>query len=109
MKYKYGEFTTNQFEENKKKLKNQIFFLLLIADPKTKNEYKNIDAVEVFDNTMKKIDGYNRLLINPKNMIYIMSLLEAAYVELLKDEFDFQVYRKLILEAGSEVLKIEEV
>jgi len=38
-----------------------------------------------------------------------MSLLESALQEYEKgEEFDFSLYRKLVLDAGSEVMKIRE-
>ena len=38
-----------------------------------------------------------------------MSLLEAALMELQsQDDFDFSKYRKLILDAGNEVVKIDD-
>lgn len=102
-------FTENQVFEAKKDMRKKIFFLLLIKDPSNEREYKDIDASKVFDSTVAKITGYNKILSYPAELISVIALLEAARLELQKKEFNFRVYRKLILDAGSEVEKIKEV
>ena len=57
---------------------------------------------------MKKLDGLNTLLFCPVEIVSILSLLQAAYNETKKEEFDYQSYRKLILDAHSLVDKIPE-
>lgn len=108
MMYKYGEFSPKQTAEYKEKMRKQIFFLLLIVDPKTKGEYTDVNVEEAFDNVLRTFGGYNELLNCPMPMVTILSMLNAARMELHKTEFDFTIYRKLILDAGSEVLKISE-
>lgn len=109
MKYIYGDFTQSQIAETKKKMRKQIFFLLLIVDPKTAEEYK-VDVVDVFQNALWTFGGLNDLLGYPKELVTIMSWLDEAFLEYQKgDEFQFGKYRKLILDAGNEVLKIKEV
>lgn len=109
MTYKYGEFTNNQIAEAKQYMRKRIFFLLLIVDPKTKDEYLNININDAFNSELTKIGGMNNILFNPPELVRIMSLLEAALMEYQKECFDFGKYRKLILDAGNEVLKIKEV
>lgn len=109
MIYKYGEFSGNQISEAKKYIRKHIFFLLLIVDPKTKDEYKNIDVFEAFDNELTKLAGMNSILFEPPELVRVMSLLEAALIEYQNYNFSFSKYRKLILDAGNEVLKIKEV
>lgn len=109
MLYKYGEFTSNQMSETKKYLRKRIFFLLLIVDPQTRNDYLNINVNDAFNSELTKIGGMNNILFNPPELVRIMSLLEAALMEYQKECFDFGKYRKLILDAGNEVLKIKEV
>ena len=84
-----------------------MFWLLLYKDPKTKNKYKNIDFEKYFVNLMKKLDGLNEILLCPVEMISIMSLLQAALIESRNDHFDYQAYRKLILDAHALVDKIK--
>lgn len=109
MKHKYGDFTSLQIHEVKMLMRKDIFFLLLCVDPKTKQEYKNINVNKTFENIMFKISGMNQLLFCPPELITILSFLEEALSEYNNPDFDFQKYRKLILDAGSEVLKIKEV
>lgn len=90
-------------------MRKDIFFLLLCVDPKTKQEYKEINVNKTFENIMFKISGLNQLLFCPPELVTILSLLEQAMVEYNNPDFEFRRYRKLILDAGSEVLKIKEV
>jgi len=109
LKYKYGTYTDNQIAYTKDWMRKQIYFLLLCADPKTKENYTNIDINQDFDSLLKKFGGFNELLLCPPELVQIMSLLEAALREVNNPNFDFSIYRKLVLDAGSEVLKIKEV
>ena len=43
VKHKYGAFKTKQVREIKETMRKQIFFLLLLADPKTKGQYPDVD------------------------------------------------------------------
>lgn len=109
MKHKYGKFTSLQIHEVKMLMRKDIFFLLLCVDPKTKQEYKEINVNKTFENIMLKISGLNQLLFCPPELVTILSFLEQAMVEYNNPDFEFRRYRKLILDAGSEVLKIKEV
>ena len=109
MQHKYGEFTQNQISETKKYIRKQIFFLLLIVDPKTSDQYENIDVENAISGLQYRLAGLNELIFCPPELVSVMSLLEAALLEYRKEDWSFDVYRKLVLDAGSEVLKIEEV
>ena len=106
MKTIYGHFDDKQFEDYKVKFHKDLFWLLLYKDPKTKDEF-NVDFDKYFINLMLRIDGLNEILSYPVEIITIMSLLQAAWDEAHQDEdFDYQSYRKLILDAHHEVDKI---
>lgn len=107
-RYKYGEFDNNQIAITKQQMRKQIYFLLLCVDPETKCEYKDIDVNKAFDSLLRKFGGLNEILLRPAELVKIISLLEAALIEYNSEDFKFAVYRKLILDAGSEVLKIKE-
>jgi len=109
MKYKYGEFTDEQLLTSLNKLRKEIFFLLLIADPQTKEEYSNINVDEAFENIMDKLEGLNEILFNPPKIVSVISLIERARIEVLNENFKFLRYRKLILDAGNEIVKLTEV
>ena len=51
----------------------------------------------------------NQLFMEPPELVTVMSLLQAALMEYENPEFEFQTYRKLILDAGAEVDKLKEV
>ena len=109
MKHLYGEFTQNQIAQAKKSLRGSIFFLLLCVDKKTAHEYEDVNVNKSFNGLLLKIGGMNQLLMNQPELVTVMSLLQAAMMEYNKPEFDFHTYRKLILDAGAEVLKLKEV
>ena len=109
MKHLYGEFSDNQIVETKKSLRSSIYFLLLCVDPDTSYLYKDVNVNKAFDNLLYKIDGLNSLLFYQKVIVDIMSLLKEAQNIYNTPDFDFRVYRKLILDAGAEVLKLKEV
>ena len=109
MIYKYGEFSDNQFEQTKVYMRKQIFFLLLIVDPNTCDQYSAVNVDEAFSGVLRKFGGLNKILFEPPEMVRVISLLEAALEEYHKANFSFSIYRKLVLDAGAEVLRIQEV
>ena len=50
MKHKYGYFSQRQIDLTKQSIRKSIFFLLLCADPNTKQEYQYINVNEAFVN-----------------------------------------------------------
>lgn len=108
-KHKYGEFQDNQISQTKQYIRKQIYFLLLCVDPETKDEYPNIDVAVAFDGLLRKLGGLNEVLFCPPELVKVIALLEAALIEFNNPDFQFGIYRKLVLDAGSEVLKIKEV
>ena len=109
MKHLYGEFTQNQITQTKKSLRGSIFFLLLCGDNNTSHEYKDVDVNKCFKGLLLKLGGMNQLLMNPPELVTVMSLLQAAMIEYNNPEFNFKTYRKLILDAGAEVDNLKEV
>lgn len=110
MQYKYGDFTEGQIAETKRKMRKQIFMLLLMADPATAENYEDMNINEAFENVLYTFGGLNDLLNYPQELVGVMSLLDAAYLLLREDgELNWPKYRKCILDAGHEVLKIKEV
>ena len=106
MQNKYGYFDDEQIEKYKVILHKDLFWLLLYKDPKTKDEYSYVDFNKYFDGLMRKIAGLNELLFYPTEIVLIMSLLEAALIESKKENFNYRVYRKLVLDAHTEIDKI---
>ena len=109
MKHKYGEFSSQQIKQTKQSIRKSIFFLLLYVDPKTKQEYEDVNVNKAFDGLLHRLGGMNDILLYPPELVTVISLLQEAWIEFNKEDFDFGVYRKLILDAGAETDKIKEV
>lgn len=109
MKHKYGNFTKTQMLLAKKSIRKQIFFLLLCADPKTKDNYTHVDVGEAFKGLLYKLDGLNSVLGEPQELVDTISLLEEALIKYNEPEFNFRTYRRLVLNAGSLIDAIKEV
>lgn len=107
--YKFGQFEEQQIDKVKKYMQKQIYFLLLYVDDATKEKYKNVNIEDAFNNILTWFGGLNDILLRPAELVRVMALLEAALLEYQSAEFNFGKYRKLILDAGSEVMKITEV
>lgn len=108
LSYKYGTFTDNQIKHVKQCMQRQIIFLLVCVDEKTKKDYVNIDVDEAFTNLLTWFDGLNELLFCPAELVKAIALLEEARKEYAKESFDFNRYRKIILDANGEVMRIKE-
>lgn len=109
MKHKYGNFTELQMLLTKQSIRKQIFFLLLCADPKTKDNYTHVDVCEAFKGLLYKLDGLNSVLGEPQELVDIISLLEEALIKYKEPEFNFRTYRRLVLTAGALIDTIKEV
>ena len=96
---KYGQFNEEQLDNYKKKLHSKIHWLLIYKDPATAKEYEDVDFYQYFDYVMKEINGLNELLLYPDEIVELMSILEAAWLESLQLNYSFAKYRKLILDA----------
>lgn len=104
--YREGAFDENQIEETKRRMRSQIFYLLLYVDKKESEHYQNVDVVQAIDSALTWFSGLNSALNYPPALVKVISLLEAAKSEYESSDFDFGRYRKLVLDAGNEVLKI---
>jgi len=106
VKHKYGEFADMQIHDIKNILRKRIFFLLLVAeDLETKTKFPEVDLVQANTTLLWRIAGLNELLGEPTELVTVLSLLEEA-LNTLKTDYNFTKYRKLILDAGSEIMKI---
>ena len=106
--HKYGKFTDMQISEIKEILRKRIFFLLLVAeDLEAKNKFPEVDLEQANTTLLWRISGLNELLGAPIELVTVLSLLEEAK-NTIKPDFDFAKYRKLILDAGAEVMKIAD-
>ena len=109
MEYKYGDFSAKQIGDIKTTIRKKIYFLLLLKDPETKDNYKNVDAADAFTGLLYEIDGFNSLMSYPSEIVEVQSLLEEARKCLQDEVFCFEKYRKLLLDSGAKVSDIKEV
>ena len=109
MKAKYGTCSPKQISSIKQSIRKSIFFLLLYVDPNTKQEYPNIDVADAFRSLQYRLNGLNSILLEPPELIETMSLLETAWNEYESEDFDYSRYRKLILDAGAQIMRVKEV
>lgn len=105
---KYGTYSFNQISSVKTFIRKSIFFLLLYVDPNTKDTYYDVDVEDAFLSLQLKLDGLNSILLEPPELVIVMALLESALNEYKSPNFDFKIYRKLILDAGSEIMKVSD-
>ncbi len=109
MNHLYGEFTQNQIAQTKESLRKSIFFLLVCVDKRTAPTDVEINVNKCFEGLLLKMGGMNKLLMEPPELVTVMSLLQAAMIEYNSSDFNFRTYKKLILDAGAEVEKLKEV
>ena len=109
--HKYGEFADMQISDIKEILRKRIFFLLLVAEDeakKNKTDFPDINLVQANTTLLWRISGLNKLLGEPTELVTVLSLLEEAKNSINDQNFDFEKYRKLVLDAGAEVMKIHD-
>lgn len=110
MKYLYGEFPEHQLQDTARLMHGDIHKLLIYKDNKIteKNFKTESDFIKFFDNLLLRFDGINHLLNYPKLMLYFMGSLQKAYDEAMKEDFNYAIYRKLILDAHNYLSQIFE-
>ena len=100
MKYLYGEFTDEQINEAVRQMHNDIHKLLLYKDKRIEEKIfdSDDDYVKYFTNLLFRFGGLNELLGEPKQMVSLMSTLQAAYDEIQNQHFRYKKFRKAILD-----------
>lgn len=108
MNNKYGTYSNEQLYSVKKSIQKSIFFLLLCVDPVTKDRYKSVNLEKAFIDLQNKIGGLNQLFGEPPELVFVMSFIEEAFqlVKAREAENNFHRYRKLILDAGAEIMRM---
>lgn len=110
MRHLYGNFSDNQIKSNAILMHNEIHKLLLHKDNNvpevifdSEDDYKNY-----FLNLMLRYGGLNELLGCPTKMVALLSTLQAAFCEVTSNDYDYSIYRKLILDAHGYVKSMFE-
>ena len=99
MKTLYGSLTQEQFQKYKDKLHSKIFWLILYKDPETNGQFEYVDYDKYFISLMDEINGLNDILMQPPEIVELMSVLQAAYNQTKEQEFVYSKYRKYVLDA----------
>lgn len=102
MEYKYGEMPKEQFHEYKKRLHSLVHWLLIYA------ENNNPILDDYFVKVQYKLNGLNELINYPSQMVEIMNLVESAKFEYKKENYNFNLYRKTVLDIHELIDKIPE-
>lgn len=110
MQYKYGVFSKNQDRLNEQLIHSEIHKLLLYKDKLIEQNIFNSDKdfKNYFDSLLLRYGGFNTLLGEPSQMMSLMSTLQAARNQVEGDSFNWNTYRKLILDAHGFVKAIFE-
>lgn len=104
---KYGVFYSSQIKYEKKRLVNKMFYLLQITDSETRSKYGDVDVDSAFEDALFEISGLNDVMFEPKQLATVLSLLQEARNKYNNGE-DFQIVRKLILDSGNTIKKLED-
>ena len=101
MKHLYGTFSDSQIQSYATTMHNEIHKLLLHKDNNITETIFNSeeDFRNYFINLMVRYAGLNELLGQPTKMVALMSTLQAAYCEVINEDYEYSVFRKLILDA----------
>lgn len=102
MKHIYnGEFTTPQINSEKEILHAKIHWLLIYKE----ENYPTLDLY--FSSVLEYLASLNELLDEPKTLIDVMTVVQAAKRANLEG-CDFKKYRKLILDAHAKIDSLME-
>lgn len=112
MEYKYGTLSSVDLASTTEYMRKQIYFLLLITDPNTQSQYSNINVNDAFDNVLTNFAGVCNAFFHPRILVNIIGALESALMDYKSTVYTPETFknskcRKLILDAGNEVLRLK--
>lgn len=108
MRTKYGNIPNHQISSTKSYLQKSIFYLLLYVDPNESFKYPEVNVNDAFVNVFHQLLGFNNILLEPPEVPIVMNSLESARILYNSDNFDYSIYRKLILDAGAKIMEVKE-
>lgn len=110
MKYLYGTFSDKQIEINTQLMHNEVHKLLLYKDNNiTDIIFEDDDAfLNYFKNLLYRFGGLNTLLGEPVEMVGLMSTLQAAYNEIIDENYSWKSFRRLILDSHGYISSINK-
>lgn len=101
MEYIYGKFSNEQIVYSVRQMHGEIHKLLLYKDPNVTDKIfdSEYEFFIFFHNLLSRYGGLNELLGEPKDMVNLMSTLQAAFNEASKTDCNFIEFRRLIFDA----------
>ena len=101
MRYLYGHFSRKQINEAVHAMHTDIHKLLLYKDNSIEEKiFEDDEAFMVFfEKVMYKFSGTKTLFNNNGIMVTLMSTLQAAMDEVKSDHFNYETYRRAILDS----------
>lgn len=109
LEYIYGYFSDNQLISHVKAMHSEVHKLLLYKDENIAETIFKSDEhfMNYFSNLLYRFGGLNELLGEPDYMVALMSTLQAAYDLCEKENFNYDVFRRLILDAHGYIKSME--
>lgn len=101
MRYLYGHFSHKQLDKAVCAMHRDIHKLLIYKDDsiEAKNFENDVAFLTFFKKVMYKFGGTKTLFNNNEIMVSLMSTLQAAMDEIESDNYDWETYRRAILDA----------
>ena len=100
MEYIYGEFTDRRIKEAVRAMHSDIHRLLLYKDKKIEEIIfeSEEEYMAYIKNLLFRFAGMNELFGEPPQLVAFMSTLQAAYDEILSENFRYSVFRRANLD-----------
>lgn len=100
-KYLYGNLSVYQVKRTFEMLHGDIYKLLIYKDEtfKTKPFENNKDYEKFFTKLLYRLGSLNVIFKYPVSMLKVITLLQACLIEARKDNFNYILYRSMILDA----------
>lgn len=101
MRYLYGHFSHKQLDKAVRAMHRDIHKLLIYKDNsiEAKNFESDVAFLTFFKKVMYRFGGTKTLFNNNEIMVSLMSTLQAAMDEIESDNYDWETYRRAILDA----------
>ncbi|MGF0148414.1 hypothetical protein ACQRDF_13635 [Lachnospiraceae bacterium SGI.054] len=112
MDYLYGEFSDEQIKNAAILMHKNIHRLLLYKDNLVTAKIFNSDEEfkRYFENILFKFGGLNTLFGYPKEMVFLMATLQAAYDIVDSPRYNYSIFRRAILDSHGYIkAMLEEV
>lgn len=99
--YVYGKFSRDQIIYIARQMHNEIHRLLIYKDINIPNKIFQTDKAffKYFNNLLINYGSLNDMFGYPAQMVLFMERLNSAYIEAKKEDFNYSLYKKELLDA----------